>query len=222
MVIFRENCEDIYAGIEFEAGREENKKFLEAVQGRLPEGIRQDPLPESSGIGIKPVSKEGTERLIRAAIEYAITQQAQERDPRAQGQHHEVHRRRVPQLGLRPGRARIRRQGLHLGPVGAHQGQDKGEKPPRMPSRTRRSGRRQGHHQGRDRRHHPAAGADPPDRVRRDRHAATSTATTSPTRSPRRSAASASRRAATSTTSPATPCSRPPTARRRSTPTSTR
>ena len=61
--------------------------------------------------GIKPVSREGTERLVRAAIDYAIAQRAQERDARAQGQHHEVHRGRVPRLGLRTGQARVRRHG---------------------------------------------------------------------------------------------------------------
>ncbi|MGE0771006.1 MAG: NADP-dependent isocitrate dehydrogenase [Cyclobacteriaceae bacterium] len=72
MVIFRENTEDIYAGIEFQEGTEDNKKFLKVFEenfGKLYKKIR---FPQTSGIGIKPVSKEGTERLVRSAIEYAI------------------------------------------------------------------------------------------------------------------------------------------------------
>jgi isocitrate dehydrogenase len=72
MTIFRENCEDIYAGIEFEAGSEANKKFLEAFKAAFPKEYGKIRFPESSGIGIKPVSKDGSERLIRAAIQYAI------------------------------------------------------------------------------------------------------------------------------------------------------
>jgi isocitrate dehydrogenase len=73
MVIFRENTEDIYAGIEFEAGTDENRKFLELFKQHFPKAYGKIRFPASSGIGIKPVSKEGSERLIRAAIEYAIT-----------------------------------------------------------------------------------------------------------------------------------------------------
>ncbi len=73
MVIFRENTEDIYAGIEFEAGTEENRKFLELFKQNFPKSYAKIRFPDSSGIGIKPVSREGSERLIRAAIEYAVT-----------------------------------------------------------------------------------------------------------------------------------------------------
>ncbi len=73
MVIFRENTEDIYAGIEFEAGTPENQKFLELFRQAFPKAYAKIRFPESSGIGIKPVSKDGSERLIRAAIEYAVT-----------------------------------------------------------------------------------------------------------------------------------------------------
>ncbi|MBV8743245.1 MAG: NADP-dependent isocitrate dehydrogenase [Sinobacteraceae bacterium] len=73
MVIFRENTEDIYAGIEFESGTEENRKFLELFKQNFPKSYAKIRFPESSGIGIKPVSREGSERLIRAAIEYAVT-----------------------------------------------------------------------------------------------------------------------------------------------------
>jgi isocitrate dehydrogenase len=72
MVIFRENTEDIYAGIEFEAGSADNKKFLELFQQAFPKQFAKVRFPNTSGIGIKPVSQEGTERLFRAAIEYAI------------------------------------------------------------------------------------------------------------------------------------------------------
>ncbi|MFO7305472.1 MAG: NADP-dependent isocitrate dehydrogenase [Gammaproteobacteria bacterium] len=73
MVIFRENTEDIYAGIEFEAGSPENKKFLELFKEAFPKYYEKIRFPNTSGIGIKPVSQEGTERLVRAAIQYAIT-----------------------------------------------------------------------------------------------------------------------------------------------------
>jgi len=72
MVIFRENTEDIYAGIEFESGTPENQKFLELFRQAFPKAYAKIRFPDSSGIGIKPVSKQGSERLIRSAIEYAI------------------------------------------------------------------------------------------------------------------------------------------------------
>lgn len=72
MVIFRENTEDIYAGIEFEEGKEDTKKLLSFLQETFPERYKKIRFPETSGFGIKPVSREGTERLVRAAIQYAI------------------------------------------------------------------------------------------------------------------------------------------------------
>lgn len=72
MVIFRENTEDIYAGIEFEDGAEDNQKFLDLFKEAFPSHYQKIRFPDSSGIGIKPVSKEGTSRLVRAAIRYAI------------------------------------------------------------------------------------------------------------------------------------------------------
>jgi len=71
MVIFRENTEDIYAGIEWQAGSPEAKKVIEWLQKEM--GVKKIRFPQTAGIGIKPVSSEGTERLVRAAIEYAIT-----------------------------------------------------------------------------------------------------------------------------------------------------
>ena len=70
MVIFRENTEDIYAGIEWEAGSPEAKKLIAFLQNEM--GVKKIRFPQTSGIGVKPVSSEGTERLIRAAIKYAI------------------------------------------------------------------------------------------------------------------------------------------------------
>ena len=72
MVIFRENTEDIYAGIEFEAGSPENAKFKALFKEAFPKLYGKIRFPDTSGIGIKAVSQEGTERLFRAAIEYAI------------------------------------------------------------------------------------------------------------------------------------------------------
>jgi isocitrate dehydrogenase len=73
MVIFRENTEDIYAGIEFEAGTAENREFLALFKQHFPKAYAKIRFPESSGIGLKPVSKDGSERLIRSAIQYAVT-----------------------------------------------------------------------------------------------------------------------------------------------------
>ena len=70
MVIFRENTEDIYAGIEWKAGTPEAKKVVEFLQHEM--GVKKIRFPGTSSIGIKPVSSEGTERLVRAAIQYAI------------------------------------------------------------------------------------------------------------------------------------------------------
>lgn len=70
MVIFRENTEDIYAGIEYQEGSDEVKKVIEFLKSEM--GVNKIRFPETSGIGIKPVSSEGSKRLVRAAIEYAI------------------------------------------------------------------------------------------------------------------------------------------------------
>ncbi len=70
MIIFRENSEDVYAGIEWEAGSPEVKKVIDFLQNEM--GVENIRFPETSGIGIKPVSQEGTARIVRAAIKYAI------------------------------------------------------------------------------------------------------------------------------------------------------
>jgi isocitrate dehydrogenase len=72
MVIFRENTEDIYAGIEFEEGTPETETFKRLVSGAFPDHFSKVRFPASSGFGIKPVSRDGTQRLVRAAIEYAL------------------------------------------------------------------------------------------------------------------------------------------------------
>ncbi|MEX0886522.1 MAG: NADP-dependent isocitrate dehydrogenase [Phycisphaeraceae bacterium] len=74
MVIFRENTEDIYAGIEFEHGTPEADKFKKLLAENFPERYKKIRFPGTAGIGIKPVSREGTERLVKAAIDYAIEQ----------------------------------------------------------------------------------------------------------------------------------------------------
>ncbi|MCH8896510.1 MAG: NADP-dependent isocitrate dehydrogenase [Proteobacteria bacterium] len=74
MVIFRENTEDIYAGIEFEEGSEDVQRFLEIFMEAFPERFKKIRFPQTSGIGIKPVSRQGTERLVRSALQYAIAQ----------------------------------------------------------------------------------------------------------------------------------------------------
>ena len=78
MVIFRENTEDIYAGIDFKAGSDKALKTLEFLKANFPEDFKKirfgEESPEEVGVGFKPVSKPGTERLIRAAIEYAVSQ----------------------------------------------------------------------------------------------------------------------------------------------------
>src|SRR6266404_4364872 len=78
MVIFRENTEDIYAGIEYQAGSAEAKKILEFIERELPAAFKKirfgNEAPDEVGIGVKPVSRPGTERLARAALEYAVRQ----------------------------------------------------------------------------------------------------------------------------------------------------
>src|SRR3989441_9269831 len=76
MVIFRENTEDIYAGIDYQAGSPEAKKIIEFIQRELPAGFKKirfgNQAPDEIGIGLKPVSRPGTERLVRAALQYAL------------------------------------------------------------------------------------------------------------------------------------------------------
>lgn len=73
MVIFRENTEDLYSGIEFQEGTEENQQFKDLLQTHFPQQYARIRFPESSSIGLKPISREGSKRLVRAAIRYALT-----------------------------------------------------------------------------------------------------------------------------------------------------
>jgi len=72
MVIFRENTEDIYAGIEFEAGSDDAKKMLAYLKDNFPGHFKKIRFPDTTGLGVKPVSREGSERLVREAIRYAL------------------------------------------------------------------------------------------------------------------------------------------------------
>ncbi len=74
MIIFRENSEDIYAGIEFKSGTEDAERFKRLFKEAFPDRYEKIRFPDTSGIGIKPISQEGTARLVRAAIDYAIEQ----------------------------------------------------------------------------------------------------------------------------------------------------
>ena len=70
MIIFRENSEDVYAGIEWEAGSEEVRKVIDFLQKEM--GVDKIRFPDTAGLGIKPISKEGTARIVRSAIKYAV------------------------------------------------------------------------------------------------------------------------------------------------------
>ena len=83
MVIFRENTEDIYAGIEWEAGSDVMKKVLGFLKENFPKDYAKVRFPESSGVGIKAVSREGTERLVRSAIEFALSEKRKDRPSRS-------------------------------------------------------------------------------------------------------------------------------------------
>ncbi len=72
MVVFRENTEDIYTGIEFEYGTPEAKRFLELLKEQFPSEYAKIRFPETAGFGLKPISREGTERLVRAALGWAL------------------------------------------------------------------------------------------------------------------------------------------------------
>ena len=107
MVIFRENTEDIYAGIEWEAESADAKKVIAFLQNEMK--VKKIRFPETSGIGIKPVSPRRDRAARARRHRVRPRREAQEREPRPQGQHHEVHRGRVPRLGLRARHARVPR-----------------------------------------------------------------------------------------------------------------
>ncbi len=180
MVIFRENTEDIYAGIEWAAESPEAKKVIAFLQNEM--GVKKIRFPETSGIGIKPVSREGTERLVRAALDYAIQHKRKSVTLVHKGNIMKFTEGAFRDWGYALVKREYAGQGRRLGRL------------------RRQAARRAGAGQGLDRRHHAAAGADPPRRVRRHRDAEPERRLPVATRWPRRSAASASRRAATSTT----------------------
>ena len=178
MVIFRENTEDIYAGIEYAAGTPEAQKVLDFFAREFPKEFKK------IRFGTAEARRDGRRRSRRSAHrstgrragrgrpqadqlsrirapdpqrdQLCDPEQAQERHPRPQGQHHEVHRRRVPRLGL-PGREAVLRRG-------------RDRRRAVVPDPGGQA-RRRHRDQGRDRRHHAAAGADPAGRIRRHRDA---------------------------------------------------
>ena len=108
MVIFRENTEDIYAGIEWEAETDDARKVIDFLQNEM--GVRKIRFPDTSSIGIKPVSREGTERLVRKAIRYAIDNGRDSVTLVHKGNIMKFTEGGVPRLGLRARRARVRRR----------------------------------------------------------------------------------------------------------------
>ncbi len=202
MVIFRENTEDIYAGIEWAAESPEAKKVIAFLQNEM--GVKKIRFPDTSGIGIKPVSREGSERLIRAALDYAILHKR-----KSVTLVHKGNIMKFTEGAFRDwGYALVKREyaGKAVG------WDDCGGKPPAGQVLVKDS---------------IADITLQQVLTRPDEFDVIATLNLngdylSATRWRRRSAASASRPAATSTTPPATPCSRRPTAPRPSTPTRTR
>ena len=94
MVIFRENTEDIYAGIEYKAGSAEARRMVEFLQQQM--GAQTIRFPATSAIGIKPISEEGSKRLDPLGAGLRRGAAGAQRDAGPQGQHHEVHRGRLP------------------------------------------------------------------------------------------------------------------------------
>ena len=196
MVVFRENTEDVYAGFEVAAGSAEAAKLLRFLKDELGWAVRPD-----SGIGIKPISRTGTERLVRAAIDYAIENGRRSVTLVHKGNIQKFTEGAFPGVGLPGGGRALSGPNGH---VGRH--------------RRRRRARRQGPDQGHHRRHLPAAGADPPRGVRRGGDHEPERRLHLGRAGRLRWAASASPPAPTSTTRPGTRCSKPPTAPRPSTP----
>lgn len=96
MVIFRENTEDVYAGVEFAAATPEARKLIDFLREEL--GVTK--VGEAAAVGIKPMTETGSKRLVRRGAPLCPGQRAGKSDAGAQGQYHEVHRRRVPSMGL--------------------------------------------------------------------------------------------------------------------------
>ncbi len=138
MVIFRENTEDIYAGIEFEARQRRTTRSSWSCSSRPSRSSTPRSVSRTrSGIGIKPVSQEGTERLIRAAIEYAIANKRKSVTIVHKGNIMKFTEGAFRNWGYELAETRIRRADLHLGPVGTHQGRRRARRR-RTRSRMRR------------------------------------------------------------------------------------
>jgi isocitrate dehydrogenase len=177
MVIFRENTEDIYAGIEYAAGTPERRRFSTSSPG-IPQGVQEDPLrqreaaaqwqtqleaigapkretPVQVGVGLKPISYMGTERLVHSAIGYAVKLGLKSVTLVHKGNIMKFTEGRLPRLGLQGGKGLLRRSGDRRRPL--------------VQDSRREAGRRH-HHQGRHCRHHLAAGAHASRRIPRHRH----------------------------------------------------
>ncbi|GIX07412.1 MAG: hypothetical protein KatS3mg115_1815 [Candidatus Poribacteria bacterium] len=118
MVIFRENTEDLYAGIEYQAGTPQARKLLDFLRAEFPEDFRRirfgEQAPEEVGIGLKPVSRPGTERLVRAAIQYALERGRKSVTLVHKGNIMKYTEGAFRQWGLRTGRTRVFQRDLHL------------------------------------------------------------------------------------------------------------
>ncbi len=112
LIIFRENTEDVYAGIEWEQGTPEVARLIEFLNKDMLKGGKKQ-IRLDSGIGIKPMSVTGTKRLVRMAIQHALENKLKVGHSGPQRQHPEVHRRRVPQVGIRTRHPGIPRQSRH-------------------------------------------------------------------------------------------------------------
>jgi isocitrate dehydrogenase len=162
MVIFRENTEDIYAGIEFEHGTADVRKFKQALQEHFPDRYAKIRFPETAGIGIKPISSQEGHRAPRpAAIHYAIDNGRKSVTLVHKGNIMKFTEGAFMRLGLRGRRARTSAPGARRRPLVA----------PALPPAARSpTSRQRDHHQGRHRRRLPPADPHPPRRVRRHRH----------------------------------------------------
>ena len=135
MVVFRENTEDIYTGIEFEYGTPENQRFKEILQAQFPKEYAKMRFPDSAGFGLKPVSQEGTARLVRAAIRWALDNKRSSVTLVHKGNIMKYTEGAFRNWGYEVAEREFGGQVLHLGAVGAARGKPKAKKPP-TPSRT--------------------------------------------------------------------------------------
>ena len=125
MVIFRENTEDVYAGIEFEAGSADVKKIVAFLKDNFPNMYQKIRFPETVAIGIKPISREGTERLVRSAIEYAIANKRKSVTLVHKGNIMKFTEGAFRNWGYALAEREFAEPDLHLGPVGKDQGPER-------------------------------------------------------------------------------------------------